>query len=165
MGRERAGEAPGRALGRRPRPWCLLSGRRHHPSAGSGDGASPGNPPSPPPPPPPPRAVGGGEPIFSEKCAPCHGATGGGDGPQAGDLPNPPVAFTDPEVAQKGIPEEWFRVVTEGRFDRFMPGFTSLDDGERWDVVGYALSLGLSQTMVDVGRIVYQEHCARRPGH
>ena len=107
-----------------------------------------------------PPDLSAGEPIFSEKCAPCHGATGGGDGPQAGDLPNPPVAFTDPEVAQKGIPEEWFRVVTEGRFDRFMPGFTSLDDGERWDVVGYALSLGLSQTMVDVGRIVYQENCA-----
>lgn len=107
-----------------------------------------------------PPDLSAGELIFTEKCAPCHGATGGGDGPQAGDLPNPPVAFTDPEVAQKGIPEEWFRVVTEGRFDRFMPGFTSLNDRERWDVVGYALSLGLPQQSVDAGRIVYQENCA-----
>ena len=28
-----------------------------------------------------------GEPIFAEKCAPCHGATGLGDGPQADQLP------------------------------------------------------------------------------
>jgi mono/diheme cytochrome c family protein len=98
--------------------------------------------------------------IFADKCAPCHGDTGAGDGAQAAELPSPPVAFTDPEVAQRAIPEEWFRVVTEGRFDRFMPGFTSLDDGQRWDVVGYALSLGLPAQAVDAGRLVYQQQCA-----
>ena len=105
-----------------------------------------------------------GAPIFAEKCAPCHGETGGGDGLQAAELPNPPVAFTDPEVAQRAIPEEWFRVVTEGRFDRFMPGFTSLDDDQRWDVVGFALSLGLPAESIEDGRVVYQQQCARCHG-
>ncbi len=62
---------------------------------------------------------------------------------QSVDLPNPPTSLRQLDVAQRAIPEVWFTVVTQGRFDRFMPGFASLDDGQRWDVVGYALSLGL----------------------
>jgi mono/diheme cytochrome c family protein len=101
-----------------------------------------------------------GAAIYAEKCLPCHGESGGGDGPQAGQLPNPPTAFTAPDIAQKANLQDWFDVVTKGRFDRFMPGFSSLDDGERWDVVGYALSLGLPGDTLETGRQIYQESCA-----
>lgn len=98
--------------------------------------------------------------LYADRCAACHGETGLGDGPQAAALPNPPAALADPQVAQKAIPREWYVVVTEGRLDRFMPGFTSLDDDQRWDVVGYALSLGLSPQAVAEGREVYRAACA-----
>jgi mono/diheme cytochrome c family protein len=48
--------------------------------------------------------------------------------------------------------------------DRFMPGFTSLNDEERWDVVGYALSLGLDPAAVARGEQVYADSCARCHG-
>ena len=82
-----------------------------------------------------------GAAIYLDKCAACHGLTGMGDGELAASLQFPPAALGDPVVAQAARPEEWYAVVTQGRMDRLMPGFVSLSDQERWDVVGYALSL------------------------
>lgn len=82
-----------------------------------------------------------GAAIYEEKCAPCHGTTGMGDGELAGSLQFPPAALGDPSVAEAASAQEWYAVVTQGRIDRLMPGFVSLTDQERWDVVGYALSL------------------------
>jgi mono/diheme cytochrome c family protein len=105
-----------------------------------------------------------GEPSFIEKCAPCHGESGDGQGPQAAALPNPPAALSDFAVAQRAVPEEWYAIVTEGRIESFMPGFASLDDDQRWDVVGYALSLGLPAQQVDAGRVLFQESCVQCHG-
>ncbi len=79
--------------------------------------------------------------IFQEKCAPCHGPTGMGDGELAASLQFPPAALGDPDLARGVRPEDWYAVVTLGRIERLMPGFSSLSDQNRWDVVGYALSL------------------------
>jgi mono/diheme cytochrome c family protein len=97
--------------------------------------------------------------IFAEKCAACHGESGDGQGPQASALPNPPTALRDADVAQRALPAEWFAIVTEGRIESFMPGFTSLDDEQRWDVVGYALSLGLPSAQVDLGSNLFRDNC------
>lgn len=105
-----------------------------------------------------------GKRIFAEKCAPCHGETGDGQGPQAAALPNPPTALGDAEVAQRAVAEDWYGVVTEGRIDSFMPGFTSLDDNQRWDVVGYALSLGLPAQQIEAGRSLFAQSCAECHG-
>lgn len=101
-----------------------------------------------------------GQAIYQERCSPCHGEAGDGEGVQADQLPNPPTAFTDLQVAQRAVPEAWFEVVTEGRFDRFMPGFSSLTDDQRWDVVGYALSLSLASASIEAGREVFADNCA-----
>jgi mono/diheme cytochrome c family protein len=98
--------------------------------------------------------------IYADKCAPCHGETGDGQGPQASALPNPPAALREADVAQRALPEEWFAIVTEGRIESFMPGFTSLDDQQRWDVVGYALGLGLPSNEVELGSDLFQDNCA-----
>jgi mono/diheme cytochrome c family protein len=100
-----------------------------------------------------------GERIYVEKCAPCHGVAGDGLGPQAASLPNPPAALANPDVAQRAVPQDWYAVVTEGRIESFMPPFASLDDGQRWDVVGYALSLGLPADQVETGRGLFQQNC------
>jgi len=101
-----------------------------------------------------------GQAIFAEKCEPCHGSQGLGDGPQASALPNPPAALAHPTVARAAVPDEWYSLVTRGRLDLFMPGFTSLSDDERWSVVGYALSLGLDPASLSEGERVFEASCA-----
>lgn len=82
-----------------------------------------------------------GADIYAQKCAACHGLQGLGDGELAQGLAFVPAPLGDPEFARQADPGEWYRVVTIGNLDRLMPGFVSLTDQQRWDVVGYALSL------------------------
>ena len=105
-----------------------------------------------------------GEAIYLERCAPCHGEAGLGDGDQAADLPVAPTALGDPEIAREAVPADWYQVVTVGRMDRFMPPFSSLSDQQRWDVVGYALSLSFPQDDLDQGAELYQQYCAECHG-
>ncbi len=106
--------------------------------------------------PPDPQA---GEVIFNEKCAPCHGSLGQGDGPQSESLPVKVPALADPGLAAAARPVDWYYVVTNGNLERYMPGFTSLDDRQRWDVVSYALSLSLSSSAATNGKEVYTASC------
>ncbi len=101
-----------------------------------------------------------GAAIYTEKCAPCHGATGLGDGPRASQLPNPVAAIGTAELARQSSPAEWYRIVTEGNLDRFMPPFASLSDPERWDVVAYTLKLSMSDASLIEGGELYDTNCA-----
>lgn len=102
-----------------------------------------------------------GKAIYEEKCFPCHGSTGMGDGPQAGNLPAPPPAIGSADVARQARPADWFTVVSEGRIDRFMPGFSgSLNDRQRWDVVAYVFTLSRQSVDMKAGKQVYEAHCA-----
>jgi mono/diheme cytochrome c family protein len=106
--------------------------------------------------PPDPQA---GAAIFTEKCAPCHGGLGLGDGPQSGKLPVPVPALGDPALAVAARPVDWYNMVTNGNLERYMPGFTSLDDRQRWDVVSYALTLSLSGSAAASGKEIYSANC------
>jgi len=106
-----------------------------------------------------PPDPGNGKAIFAEKCAPCHGELGMGDGPQSANLPVPVAALADPVLASVARPVDWYNMVTNGNLERYMPGFTSLDDRQRWDVVAYALSLSLSQDAIASGKEVYTANC------
>jgi len=101
-----------------------------------------------------------GEAIYTEKCAPCHGANGLGNGPQAMDLPNPVIAIGTSEVARQATPAKWFKVVTQGNLQRFMPPFQSLTDRQRWDVVAYSFSLSAPRQNVLQGSQIFQAECA-----
>ncbi len=105
-----------------------------------------------------------GEAIFTEKCTPCHGEAGLGDGPEAIDLPNPVAPIGDPDLARQRTPEEWFRMVTNGNIDRYMPPFLSLTERERWDVVAYAFTLSVEPAAIGRGEEAYQENCANCHG-
>jgi len=101
-----------------------------------------------------------GKAIFTEKCAPCHGDLGLGDGPQSSNLPIPVPALGDPALAASARPVDWYNMVTNGNLERYMPGFSSLDDRQRWDVVSYALSLSLANVDTTGGKTVYDANCA-----
>jgi mono/diheme cytochrome c family protein len=105
-----------------------------------------------------------GQATFMEKCAPCHGNNGLGDGPRAAQLPNPVMALGAPDVYQNAAPAQWFRIVTEGNLERFMPPFPSLSDRERWDVVAYALSMAVPAQRLVQGADIYEAYCANCHG-
>ena len=99
--------------------------------------------------------------IYAQKCEPCHGADGLGNGPQASQLPNPAAPIGSPVLARASRPADWYNVITQGRFDRFMPGFSqSLSDAQRWDVLGYVYSLSVPADTLQQGAQVFQDQCA-----
>jgi mono/diheme cytochrome c family protein len=102
--------------------------------------------------------------IYGKKCEPCHGVRGLGNGSKANELPNPVTAIGSTQVARQAVPSEWYRVVSEGNLDRFMPPFPSLLDRQRWDVVAYSLSLSMDEEGLAQGEILYVEHCSECHG-
>ncbi len=97
--------------------------------------------------------------IYAEECQACHGERGLGDGPQGKQLPVRVTALGLPEIARNVSPAEWYRVVTQGRMERFMPPFLSLSEQERWDVVAYALTLHTSAQEIEEGRQIFEHLC------
>jgi len=101
-----------------------------------------------------------GEPLYVEKCAPCHGSTGLGDGPDASDLPNPVPAIGSIELARQATPTEWYLMVANGNIERYMPPFKSLSVPQRWDVIAFALSLSTPDEELSRGQVLFVEQCA-----
>jgi mono/diheme cytochrome c family protein len=101
-----------------------------------------------------------GEALYAQHCAACHGNDGLGHGPQAASLPNPPAALADPALARVASPAAWYEIVTNGRLDKFMPGFSSLTDQQRWDVVAYALGLSVAPGELDRAASLFISQCA-----
>ena len=86
--------------------------------------------------------VQNGATIFAQNCAACHGNKGLGDGPQSMQLPVTVPGIGLSEIARSASPAEWFKIVTQGNLERFMPPFVgALSDQERWDVISYVFTL------------------------
>lgn len=117
-------------------------------------------------PPKTPANIQRGEAIYLESCEPCHGVDGMGDGSQAVNLPEgiSPSHLGDPDLAFKTTPAQWFSAVSIGNIERSMPGFSSMSDAQRWDVVAYALSLSVGIDTLTNGEGVYLESCAECHG-
>lgn len=101
-----------------------------------------------------------GAAIYADRCVDCHGPAGLGDGPAAAELPNPVAALGDPALAMSRSPEDWYRAVTEGNLERYMPPFSSLSEREVWDVVAYAFTLSTNPANVAAGERLYANSCA-----
>lgn len=104
--------------------------------------------------------VQAGAAIFAQNCAACHGDKGLGDGPQSMQLPVSVPAIGLADTARGASPAEWYKIVTQGNLDRFMPPFVgALSDQERWDVVSYVLTLHTTQTQVTEGKSLFDADC------
>jgi mono/diheme cytochrome c family protein len=65
-----------------------------------------------------------------------------------------------PEGARKAAPAAWFKTVTQGNLDRFMPPFAgALSDEERWNVVAYALTLHTTEEQLARGKSLVESDC------
>ena len=100
-----------------------------------------------------------GQELYVDKCQPCHGNDGLGNGPQADQLPVPVPPIGTAEVARQSTPAEWYRIVSEGNIERFMPPFQSLSDRQRWDVVAYVYTLSAPAENLAEGQALYQANC------
>ena len=111
-----------------------------------------------------PSAAEGGA-IFAEHCAECHGDTGRGDGPRSIQLmaerTEPLPDFSQPDLAQGTTPAAWFKTITEGRLDKFMPPWANkLSEAERWNVIAFLYTLSTPPEQMDSGEALYAAHCA-----
>jgi mono/diheme cytochrome c family protein len=82
-----------------------------------------------------PEAVAAGRNLFEQHCAECHGA--GAEGGKKG--PN----LRAPEV-QDAPPGAIFWILTNGVVRRGMPVWSKLPEPQRWQLVTYLKSLGVS---------------------
>lgn len=81
-------------------------------------------------------AIAGGAKLFAQHCAECHGqgAEGGKKAP----------SLRAPEV-QQSTPGTLFWLLTNGVVRKGMPVWSKLPDVQRWQLVSYIKSLGVSE--------------------
>jgi mono/diheme cytochrome c family protein len=104
-----------------------------------------------------------GEALWTQNCAPCHGAQGRGDGPTA-QMPqmadHPPTDFSDEVAARQRSLAYMFTVTKEGRMDRLMPPWGGqLSDDQIWDVVAYAQTFATTPDEIAAGKSLYEANC------
>ncbi|MBI4355617.1 MAG: c-type cytochrome [Candidatus Omnitrophica bacterium] len=93
----------------------------------------------------------GGQAVYEQYCARCHGAAGAGDGPDAAHLFPRPRDFTQGfskfrSTASGSAPtgEDLFQTITRGLPGSGMPEWSNLSEAERWQLVAYLKSLAPS---------------------
>ncbi len=110
-----------------------------------------------------PPDVAKGSQIYAVKCQPCHGDTGQGDGPRATMIKaqgGQVAKLVNSTLSQNATPAAWFDVVTNGRIDQLMPGFTqSLGPQDRWDVLSYIWAMGVSTPTLLATQQAYIDTC------
>ncbi len=110
--------------------------------------------------PPAPPDVQQGAALYAQNCAACHGDKGLGDGPESMKLPVTVPGLGLEDVARQASPADWYKTVTQGNLDRFMPPFVgALSDQQRWDVVAYALTLHAGDKQVVEGKQLFDANC------
>lgn len=83
------------------------------------------------------NAIVQGRKLYLQRCASCHGKNGEG----SGNIP----ALVDGNI-ESVTPGEVFWFVTHGNPKNGMPSWAQLPENQRWRIVSYVKSLGLSQT-------------------
>jgi mono/diheme cytochrome c family protein len=79
-----------------------------------------------------PDAARAGGHIFAEHCAKCHGADGQGHGSK------PSLRTEEVQNASDG---ELFWMLKNGQVRHGMPSWSTLPEGQRWQVIAYVKSL------------------------
>ena len=105
-----------------------------------------------------PPDVEEGKLIYQEKCQPCHGEEGLGDGVQSAQLPVPAAEIGKIDFAKDKKPSDWYKIITIGDIENFMPGFQSLNDRQRWNVTAYILTLSM-QYDENATKVLFQQNC------
>jgi mono/diheme cytochrome c family protein len=85
--------------------------------------------------------VAQGKVLYQEYCTACHGQAGEGNGPDAATLSSKPARLMDQSLIAQSSSDNLYQAITSGILPD-MPAFTStLEENERWALVGYLRSL------------------------
>jgi len=85
--------------------------------------------------------VSQGKALYDQKCASCHGVSGNGQGSDAAALSAQPKDFTKQSFMAQVSSASLYQSITAG-ITPDMPAYTgTLDDPQRWALVGYLRSL------------------------
>ena len=110
-----------------------------------------------------PDAVHGAE-LYAQKCIACHGINAEGDGARAAQIREQGHTVANlvlPARVRAARPSDWHTIITNGRIEALMPGFSgSLGAQDRWDVQAYVWSLGAQPQSLAAGRTQYAAQCA-----
>ena len=98
--------------------------------------------------------------LFSENCAACHGEQGAGNGPLALSRQVPPPGNFRLGGQSRQSPQEWFDTITNGRLDRLMPPWSSLNAADRWELAWYSYTLAYSNVDLEEGASLWAVNCA-----
>ena len=104
-------------------------------------------------------SLAGGQQIYLENCAQCHGEMGKGDGPSRATMnpkTPPPANFTDPELMAGLSPFKAYNTTTYGIDGTAMASFGALTEEQRWQVAFYVLSLRFSADSAKSGAALLQ---------
>lgn len=105
--------------------------------------------------------VAGGERLYQTHCSSCHGTGAMGDGPAARGMVPPPTALGSAEAMHDVTPALMYRIVSVGIGGTAMPGFSSvLSADQRWDAVGYLMSLRHARGAVAQGEGMFALQCS-----
>ena len=105
--------------------------------------------------------IAAGANLYKTHCASCHGVSGMGDGPAARGLNPAPPALGSAVSMRDVSPALMFRIVTVGIGGTPMPAFgTLLSADQRWDVLGYLVSLQHPRGLVAEGEGIFAMHCS-----
>jgi len=88
-----------------------------------------------------PPDLGRGRALYAEACAACHGADGHAPPKEQLEMPTQAPSFAVPADIEELSPQRIFTATTYGVPNTAMPGYESYDDGQRWDIAYFALSL------------------------
>ncbi len=87
--------------------------------------------------PPEDASLAGGQDIYAQYCAVCHGVQGRGDGPLSRTMVPRPADFRI-HMAEGHTDAELFDWISNGMPDSAMPGFADqLSEDERWNVLNF----------------------------
>ena len=110
----------------------------------------------------PPDSVKGGQ-IYATKCLPCHGPAGLADGSRATQIRaqgGQVARIVSSDLAVGSIPSAWFEVVSTGRIEKLMPGFSaSLSPQDTWDVLSYVWAMGVQSSTLLSTQQTYIDMC------
>lgn len=90
---------------------------------------------------PSPDKIAAGEKLYATNCSTCHGAKGQGDGPAAMAFnPKPRNLQTEPFKAGTDA-DKVFATISKGLTGSNMPGFSQLNENDRWNLVFFIKSI------------------------
>ena len=88
-----------------------------------------------------PPDLGRGRALYAEACAACHGADGHAPPKELLEMATQALSFAVPADVEELSPQRVFTATTYGVPNTAMPGYETYDDGQRWDIAYFALSL------------------------